>query len=622
MEIKRKEHNVFKELEKIARIIPAPFYWADINCIVVGVNEPCFSLVDRIRIRNLIGKSAYDLYTPESAAIVVEHSKLVMQSGKMLSFEERLVDLATGKPDDYVIVRSPLLEKGEVVGVIGFLTKITDQKEAERLRAESDVQKTKLAEQEKFKKIADQVAHDIRSPLASLLMIVKSCESELSESARIALREAAIGIGDIANNLLSKYKQQEVEVHSEMEKRYPTMVSLILLQILTDKKYQYKALPINFAHDFCEHCNFTFINVNPTAFKQAISNLVNNAVDAFEGKAGEISLKLHVDDKNVNMTIQDNGKGMHEKIVDKIMNSVEVTDGKKDGHGIGLTQVREALQHNQGKMAIDSKVGKGTKIILTFPIIESPEWIADKIQVNKGDTIVILDDDTSIHGAWEARFKNHIKKNNIQLRHFTLGNEAISFVNTFPDKDKIFLLTDFELLKQELNGLHVIERTNIKRSILVTSHYADPIVQDLAGKTGTKILPKQLASEVSITISTSDETVLPLKKVDIVIIDDSETLVNSLTLLLESMGKTVDKYYSPFPFLEKLTQYPKDTKICMDNDFKKNMTGLDLAKKLHAAGYTRLYMLSGKDFKREEIPNYLTVIVKSDTETLYKKLLE
>ena len=37
----------------------------------------------------------------------------------------------------------------------------------------------------------------------------------------------------------------------------------------------------------------------------------------------------------------------------------EATEGKKDGHGIGLSQVRDTLEHNHGKMTIESEVGVG-----------------------------------------------------------------------------------------------------------------------------------------------------------------------------------------------------------------------------------------------------------------------
>ncbi len=98
------------------------------------------------------------------------------------------------------------------------------------------------------------------------------------------------------------------------------------------------------------------------------------------------------------------------EVVDKIMSHIAVTAGKKSGHGIGLTQVQETLQHNQGELAIDFKPGKGTKMTLTFPRIKTPHWIAEEIVLGKQDTIVILDDDTSIHGAWDTHFEPVLKE--------------------------------------------------------------------------------------------------------------------------------------------------------------------------------------------------------------------
>jgi len=46
------------------------------------------------------------------------------------------------------------------------------------------------------------------------------------------------------------------------------------------------------------------------------------------------------------------------------------------------------------------------------------------------------------------------------------------------------------------------------------------------------------------------------------------------------------------------------------------MNGIDLAKQLHEAGYTKLYLLSGTTFKKGETPDYLTVLLKGDMDAL------
>ncbi len=180
-------------------------------------------------------------------------------------------------------------DDGKIIGLVVTGIDITAEKEAERLKLENEVQKNLMEVQEKFMKMANQVAHDIRSPLASLLMIVKSC-TEIPETDRIALREAANGIGDIANHLLSQYQKKEPD--SENEERQPILVTAVLLQLLTEKKYQYQNLAVKFDYDFSQNSHFSFIKIFPSAFKRMVSNLINNAVDAFDQKKGKVDLKL------------------------------------------------------------------------------------------------------------------------------------------------------------------------------------------------------------------------------------------------------------------------------------------------------------------------------------------
>jgi signal transduction histidine kinase len=612
---KIQDEKIENYLKDISSCMPGNFYWKDKNGRYLGCNQAVLTMMKYKDEKELIGKTDYDLW-PEQADELQQHDAVAMASDKPVYLEETL-HVKGRDPMFFTVIKMPLKDaNGNVIGIIGNSLNITASKEAESLKLENERQRVKLEEQERFLKDVDQLIHDIRSPLASLLMIVKACEKDIPETARIALREASISIGDIANNLLDKYKQEDDAKHGGVEKQQLIIVSLALLSILTDKKYQYQNLSVNFEYEFCPTCNFVFLNIELSSFNRMVSNLINNAVDALEGKSGTIILKLDAGTDWLKITIQDNGKGMSEELISKIIQNAPIASDKVDGHGIGLTQVREALQRNKGKLAIASKIGRGTEIVLTFPRAESPVWLASEILLNVGDTIVILDDDSSIHGAWKTRLNEYEKQ--IKVQHFTNGEEAISFVNNFADKDKIFLLTDFELLKQELNGIHIINRTDIKRAILVTSHYNNAIVQDLARKANTKILPKQLASETPIIIQEQQQTIATQKstQVDLVVIDDNKLFTNSLLLMFDD--KIVETYNDPDMFLNNLEKYPKDTKICTDNDLRSHINGLQLAEQLHKAGFTNLYLLSGTEFASGEVPAYLKVILKSHTEEIIK----
>lgn len=605
-------------LKEIASCMPGNFYWKDKQGHYLGYNRGLFDTLGFKSEKDIIGKTDYDLW-PEQADEIRNNDQIVMKSNEPIHLEET-VTMKGHDPMFFAVVKVPLKDAdGDVIGIIGNSLDITYRKNAERLELETELQKTKIQEQENFATVASQVSHDIRSPLASLEMILASCK-DIPEAKRIALRNATKSATAIADNLLCRYRRYESEKDTEAKELRSILVSLALEEILSLKKSQYNNSLIKFNSCFEPTSSFVFIKADPSNFNRMISNLINNAVDAFEGKEGEIDLKLNLDDERVNIIIQDNGKGMPQEIIDKIMNNIAVTAGKKNGNGIGLAQVRNTLHISKGKMSIESEIGVGTKIILTFPKIGSPDWIAEEIVLHKGDTVVVLDDDDSIHDAWSARFEDYAGI--IHLEHFETGEKAIDFINNASEKNKIFLLSDFELINQGLNGLQVIEKTSMQtQSVLVTSHYHNQPVCDLAAKIVVKILPKQLAPEVPIKIEEkerSESAVDNFKKIDLVIIDDDQLLADSLASLLKKRFEGVETYYHPSHFLKNLSQYTKDTLICMDHDFKAQIDGIELAKQLNEAGYTKLYLLSGKTFEEGEVPNYLTVLLKGDTESLNK----
>ena len=98
----------------------------------------------------------------------------------------------------------------------------------------------------------------------------------------------------------------------------------------------------------------------------------------------------------------------------------------------------------------------------------------------------------------------------------------------------------------------------------MTSHYADPLIQTQAAKIDTKILPKQLASEILIKITATDgqnADDVESEKIDAVIVDDDRTFVNMLLLHIFSNQNT-EEYRDPEEnFLNNVNQVSKDTKI-------------------------------------------------------------
>lgn len=629
--LNKDRNSMFDALDKVASILPTPVYWHDINGTVLGVNEHCVKAMGTTR--EIVGKSPYEFYPKEIADQILNHHAQVIRSSDILSQDERIEDITTGKVKYFRNTKAPLYdEEGKIIGIIGSAIDITAEKDAENLKKENEqhlaelkLQKAISEEQEKFREIVAQVNHDIRSPITSLQMLTKQSSHLLPESERNSYRDAIERITDIANNMMNYFKSNvPTEVNTqETNKPQKLLISTELLQVLTEKKYEYSNNPsIKFTNKFSSDGSFAFVNIDPRAFKRMISNIINNAVDAIDKNNGSIIVSLDVVNENVVISIKDNGKGMPDNIKQSIINNISVTSGKENGHGIGYRQIRDTLSNGAGSLEIESEIDKGTTITLKFPKIPTPEWIAEKIELRPNDIIIILDDDPSIHGAWNSRFDNILKNNKkLTIKHFEIGTEAIQFINSLPTeaKKRVFLLTDYELIKQSVNGLNVIEETKVPRSILVTSHHNKESILKQAALTNTKVLPKLLAPEILIILSDNKSKNPHIKDIDLVLVEDDKSLINSFLIYVKSLypAKKVDVYDNARNFIDNIQSYEKTTVFLIDNQFKnEDISGVEINQKLYKNGYSECYLFTGDAFKDGELPYNIKTILKTDLDKI------
>ena len=443
-------------------------------------------------------------------------------------------------------------------------------------------------------------------------------EKRVPEDYRIQVRDAIEKIKDITEDLISRYTKGS---ENKNEPKQLVLISTVLNQLISEKRMGFLRKGIELKEEFSPESLFAFVNIQSTQVNRAISNIMNNAAQAFDGKPGNVILKLRSDNESVYISVCDNGKGMTPEMVEKIKNKITFTEGKKDGHGIGLSQVRDTLEHNHGKMTIESEVGVGTTFTLTFSKKIPPAWAIDKIQVTPHDIILILDDDNSIHGAWDLRFKPLIKKHpHLKIEHFTFSAKLLNFLATVPEENKknLFLLTDYELLNQQDNGVQVMQQTKIKRSTLVTSHYAKTDIQNQVMTLNAKLLPKQLASFIPVVVSEVQKNDGQPNHVDAVWLDDEPSFTSSHEKVFIKKNKKVDIYRTPQELKDNLHLYSKETPVFLDNNFAppfQDYHGTQIAKELHDMGFSKLSLITGEDLDQDDYP-YLKIIKKHSLDDL------
>ncbi len=115
-------------------------------------------------------------------------------------------------------------------------------------------------------------------------------------------------------------------------------------------------------------------------FKQAVMNIINNAKDALKSKKGEKSITISVkyDKKDVKITVEDNGGGVEENIMDSIFEPYFSTKSK-DGTGIGLYITKIIIEKHMNGIIKVENTQKGAKFIVRIPKVKKSGNVDTKI---------------------------------------------------------------------------------------------------------------------------------------------------------------------------------------------------------------------------------------------------
>src|SRR3989339_1956550 len=131
--------------------------------------------------------------------------------------------------------------------------------------------------------------------------------------------------------------------------------------------HKIKIANVSFFTDFAASRDLIFCSENQ--IKQACIAILMNASEAVFDN-GEILMKTSNPDKNnIRLEISDNGVGIDPEDIPHIFEPFFSAKKKASGVGLGLAIVHGIIQSHNGKIEVDSNLGKGTTISIILPLI-------------------------------------------------------------------------------------------------------------------------------------------------------------------------------------------------------------------------------------------------------------
>lgn len=479
-----------------------------------------------------------------------------------------------------------------------------------------------------FTQIAAKVAHDIRSPLAALNMVLKKNAAVLPGEERRIIQSATQRINDIANNLLTQKKGQPLNSDSDqqdtrlMNPIQPEMAADLLENIMSEKRAQYSDRKIQLECHIDSDLYGVFILVNAEEFFRALSNLINNSMEAMRDD-GLVSVVLSRTDKKsaalkeVLFSVIDTGAGIAPEQLDDILkNSVSI--GKEQGSGIGLSSAIQSIESWKGHFSMQSELGKGTRIDFSVPVVKCPSWFASHIWLPEVCTVVILDDDESIHQMWHKRLHEVYDTPGriLNILDFYTSEKLLDWfkaanLESASSREYAFLF-DYELVGSSYTGLDIIQTLNLTdKAALITGQYHDKALQNQCQKLGIKLFAKTFAMHIGLTVVESQP--------DFIFIDDSVYLTDAWKMQASLYHKKLVVFNTVDAVNQAIHYFPTETPIYIDSNLEHHIKGEALAKTLYEQGFLTLYLCTGMDDSEfPEMPWIKAIVGKEYPEIMSK----
>jgi PAS domain S-box-containing protein len=346
---------------------PIPYFTLDQNGIIKEVNLSASKLL-RVDRNKLIGK-VFDSFIPrDEKEIFRSFLRTIFNSNEKHSSELKFIN-----KDNQVF--NVLLEGLELVDTLEPIKKcqvavidLTEYKKNEAsLKKFTEELKSLNDAKDKFFSI---ISHDLRSAFQSLLSPSELLSTQIEDLSQQEIIDLSRGLYDnlktaygLLENLLNwsmmqrnnqELKPSKIKLWDEVNR-----ITKMLNQSAVNKNITLKN-KIN---------QEILVNCDANMLHSVFQNLITNGIKYSE-TGGVITISANEKKDFVEVSIEDSGIGMELDQLSKIFkfNSMSSTDGTmgERGTGLGLILCKEFIEKSNGKIWVDSEMGKGAKFSFTL----------------------------------------------------------------------------------------------------------------------------------------------------------------------------------------------------------------------------------------------------------------
>lgn len=226
----------------------------------------------------------------------------------------------------------------------------------------SAVQLATSEREQAWREMAKQVAHEIKNPLTPMRLSVQSFQRKFNpEDENIHQK-----VTEYSNTLI-----QQIDTMSSIASAFSNFAKMPAQQNEQLNVVHIVKLALDIFNE--DYINFEaeseelIAKFDRTQLIRVVTNLVKNSIQAMplDNENPKINVKVFTEDKNIKITVEDNGMGISEETESRIFEPKFTT--KTSGMGLGLAMVKNIVETYNGTITFTSALGKGTIFSVIFP---------------------------------------------------------------------------------------------------------------------------------------------------------------------------------------------------------------------------------------------------------------
>ncbi|MEX2580704.1 MAG: ATP-binding protein [Verrucomicrobiales bacterium] len=357
--------------------------------------------VTTIKAEKALGKNDYDLFTEESADYFRSVDKAVIKRGSLMKVPEEIIETKNGGEVHLRTVKIPVFDEETgrqlVVGISEDITEgVRSREQLENLNrnlvaANRELQQTQLqliqAEKlESIGRLAAGVAHEVKNPLALLLLGVDYLSEGINpddpnvEKILKQMREAVARADRIVRGLVDFSSQRALSREPVNLRRTIDEVLLLIRHELTRSNTRVSVRMEN---------DMPHVFLDMSKFEQVLINLIINAVHAMgDRKDPHLEIRGRVQslesvvknegartldvfrsgDRVVVLDLIDNGTGIENEDTARLFDPFFTTKAAGLGTGLGLSVARRIVELHGGRLSLKNRPdGPGAVARLILP---------------------------------------------------------------------------------------------------------------------------------------------------------------------------------------------------------------------------------------------------------------